>query len=91
MEDLYKYIPYFDNEFITNKDINPISPIVQLCYVLPVESHKFLSKDVRLLLSEKREWYTNDFNFKWAFCKYFWEAHVELPHIDINQLEKHIG
>jgi 5'-3' exonuclease len=91
LEDLYKYIPYFDNEFITNKDINPISPIVQLCYVLPIESHKYLSKDVRLLLSEKREWYTNDFNFKWAFCKYFWEAHVELPHIDINQLEKHIG
>jgi len=27
-----------------------------------------------------------DCEFRWAFCKYFWEAHVEFPPIDIDQL-----
>ena len=30
---------------------------------------------------------SDELNFKWSFCKYFWECHVELPHIDLNKLE----
>ena len=39
------------------------------------------------LLKEHPEWYVGNYIFLWAFCKFFWEAHVELPHIDINKLE----
>ena len=28
---------------------------------------------------------------RWAYCKYFWEAHVELSEIDIQELEKVVG
>ena len=40
------------------------------------------------LLSEQPEWYVNDYVFVWAFCKFFWEAHVELPAIDMALLEE---
>ena len=80
LEDLYKYIPCFDTEFVKNKEENPISLLVQLCYVLPIESHKYLPHKTQTLLKNENKWYPDDFNFKWAFCKYFWESHVELPH-----------
>ena len=28
----------------------------------------------------------NDINFQWAFCRYFWESHVNFPEISIEQL-----
>ena len=90
LEDLYKYIPCFDTEFIKDKEEDPIPPLVQLCYVLPIESHKYLPSKIQTLLKKENKWYSDDFNFKWAFCKYFWESHVELPHIDINELETYI-
>jgi hypothetical protein len=39
------------------------------------------------LLAAHPDWYVVDYVFLWAFCKFFWEAHVELPRIDIDTLE----
>tara|TARA_B100000886_G_scaffold337931_1_gene299708 strand:+ start:219 stop:1778 length:1560 start_codon:yes stop_codon:yes gene_type:complete len=88
LEDLFKYIPFFDTEFVEEKPFNPISDVVQLCYVLPNQSQKYLPIATQLKLKEKKEWYPDNFGFKWAFCKYFWEAHVDLPRIDIDELEQ---
>ena len=27
----------------------------------------------------------------WAYCKYIWEAHLELPHIDLEELEEFVN
>jgi 5'-3' exonuclease len=90
--DLIHYIPYFDTEFIENKQANPVTELVQLCYVLPKQSLQFLpDKLYNNLLKYHSDWYNNDCSFVWAYCRYFWESHVNFPHIDINDLEKFVA
>jgi 5'-3' exonuclease len=89
--DLIHYIPYFEAEFIENVKPQPVTDLVQLCYVLPKQSLQFLPEKLyHNLLKNRSEWYDTDTTFVWAYCKYFWESHVNLPHIDINELEKFV-
>jgi 5'-3' exonuclease len=89
LEDLYKYIPYFDTDFIETKLNNPVAPLVQLAYVLPRNSLHLLPPSIyeKLILNHS-DWYQLDYKIIWAYCKYFWESHIVLPHIDIKILEK---
>jgi hypothetical protein len=43
------------------------------------------------LLKHHNDWYNTDCDFVWAYSKYFWESHVNLPHIDINELEEFVN
>ena len=89
LTDLIKYIPYSDKTFIPIQPKKPVSPLTQLSYVLPPTSMGLLPTDLRQrLLKERPEWYLGNYVFLWSFCKFFWEAHVDLPHIDIDVLEK---
>ena len=78
--DLIKYVPYFDTCFIKTRLPEPVSPIEQLSYVLPKQSLYLIPGGIgEKLLQEHPEWYDDNCEFQWAFCKYFWEAHVKLP------------
>jgi 5'-3' exoribonuclease 1 len=86
--DLIKHVPYFPTEFVPLQKENPVSPLVQLSYVLPPSSMDLLPPTLRIkLLKEEPGWYVGNYVFLWSFCKFFWEAHVDLPNIDIERLE----
>lgn len=86
--DLIHYIPFFDTELVQKKPDNPVTELVQLCYVLPRQSLQFLPEKLyKALIKEKLNWYGTDCEFDWAYCKYFWEAHPNLPYIDVEELE----
>jgi 5'-3' exonuclease len=90
--DLIKHVPYFPTEFVPLQKENPVSPLVQLSYVLPPSSMDLLPPTLRTrLLKLEPDWYVGNYVFLWSFCKFFWEAHVDLPKIDIERLEKIIS
>ena len=91
LQDLIKHVPVFTTEFVTPKPFNPVAEIVQLCYVLPKSSIGLLPKNLgNALLKNYDHWYKSDCDFMWAYCRYFWESHVEMNEIDINELEQFI-
>lgn len=91
LADLMRYMPHLDTALFSNSTSvkNPVRDLVQLCYVLPMASHGLLPT----VLAEKLKrsyshYYCDKLEFKWSYCKYFWEAHTELPHIRISELER---
>ena len=92
IKDLCRYIPCFSTEFVAHKQKQPISSRVQLSYVLPLPSLGLLGEDLRCrLLAAYPEQYRLDYTIKWSYCKYMWEAHVEMPAYNLEDLEKFVN
>lgn len=89
LSDLIRYIPHTDVTMMVEKEKSPVLELVQLCYVLPMASHTLLPPKVsEKIKTEYSHYYCDKLEFNWAYCKYFWEAHTELPHIRIADLER---
>jgi 5'-3' exoribonuclease 2 len=89
LQDLLLAIPTTTKEFIRSTPSNPVNELVQLCYVLPRPSLYLLPSKLHFELIRKyNHWYKIDCEFVWAYCRYFWESHVEMHKIDICELER---
>lgn len=87
-KDLVKYIPHMNTTFLEKKEKEAIEDIVQLCYVLPRANLNLLPFNVNIVLLQRLEHlYGSDYDFKWAYCRYFWESHADLPTLNIEVLE----
>jgi 5'-3' exonuclease len=91
-KDLLEFIPYFEKSMIAQNSNQTVNPIVQLSYVLPRQQLNLLpNKLYHALIGKKAHWYKSDCEFVWAYCRYFWESHVELPDINIHELEEFVN
>ena len=92
LKDLCQFIPDTPcHDFLQVMEPCPIRDAIQLCYVLPRPSLQLLPRQVLEKLSKHPNFssmYATNHHMNWSFCKFFWEAHTEMPQLDIRDLEE---
>ena len=89
LKDLQRHVPSGNFAFITENRTS-VSSGVQLAYVFPKAYHHMMSaKNKAVVESPKYSGlYPIEYHYKWAFCRYLWEAHADLPEISDQVLHE---
>jgi 5'-3' exonuclease len=94
LSDLAKHIPRESRTYCFIQECRQsLTPEMQLLYVFPKDYLSFVMTESKKIafLTTYGEYYPDDIGFEWAFCKYFWEAHVKIPDIPIPVLYKMVA
>ena len=87
--DLEKHIPQLEMDFLKQDSRTAFDPRVQLSYVLPKKALSLLPTQIcNFLVSKYLDFYPEEYEFQWSFCRYFWESHPILPEIPVELLEQ---
>jgi len=93
--DLANFVSHKQIEYFSEKNTRTaFSPEIQLFYVLPLGkmNPSFINNNLREHFEENGEFYpVQKIKYKWSFCRYFWESHIELPEIPLTLLENWEG
>jgi len=87
LSDLFKYGGKSIPKICFKENTTAVAELVQLCYVVPRSGLDFLPIKLKNYLGQHYELYPENCEFIWAFCRYFWEAHAELPDLSISFIE----
>jgi 5'-3' exonuclease len=88
LKDLAPSVPIITTTFLPVRDTMPVKAHTQLAYVLPPVHHHLLNPTLaKKLRTQYKQYYIGcpnedgipQLKFQWAFCRYFWECHVDLP------------
>ena len=91
MSDLYSHIPYFNSEFIFKENNNILDEKLLLCHVLPINSLHLLPDKLRSYLLDNYAYlFKDDLEIVYAFCKYFYEGHVNFREFNIEEFNNKI-
>lgn len=87
LEDLVHAIPKTNGIISPMKITAPLHPHTQLCFVLPpIYIREILPK---FPIEKYQKYYGFNGKFEWAFCRYFWEAHLLIEEeIPLSELLK---
>ncbi len=99
LKDLVQIVPKIPTTFFYKiGNTKPFKNSTQLIYVLPPNLHKTVLPEATLNIIQTK--YSQFFlpcetqkdletwDFQWAFCRYFWECHIETPEIPLAILEE---
>jgi 5'-3' exonuclease len=93
LTDLVKYIPHFNTDYFQEYNLQLNTPFhhnTQLLYVIPSKHHNLIDKEFlqKIKNSGYYDYFDNCDNliFKWAFCRYLWESHIELKEVSLDIL-----
>lgn len=73
---------------LLDENYHVFSSTAQLCYVLSLDNLDLLPDSILDKIKNKYLYlYPDNVEFKWAYCRYFWESHACLPEIPLKIME----
>ena len=96
LKDLALIVPKIPTTFFYKNKTKPFKSSTQLIYVLPPNLHKTVLPEATKLHTLYSKYFLpcetkkdlETWEFQWAFCRYFWECHIETPEIPLEILEE---
>lgn len=87
--DLMEYIPSINCDYFPQPIQTFLSPLEQLCYVLPPSSYDLLPAHVKNKLNNYMKSYgMGQIVLQWEYCAYIWESHPILPVLSIETIKQ---
>ena len=88
LQDLKKYVPYFEVDMFKEDCGGPVHPLTQLAYVIPFSAFGLLPKDLHAMIYKHMSSRLNvNYRVEYSYCRYFWEGHIMGVNKTLEEIE----